>query len=154
MRGPQIVPPMEHFAFITPPSDGRTNGPPGYVALARPALTPLVRLIGRFWPGHVLSHVEGVQSRLTGREVEGWGVRCPLSARQMLHLPPQVVYDSIVRAGRLAQRQGAGLLGLGPFASGVGDGGVTIAQRLNMPVSTGNSLAVASAVAALSLIHI
>ncbi|MGD2146826.1 MAG: shikimate dehydrogenase [Anaerolineae bacterium] len=86
---------------------------------------------------------------MTGREVEGWGVRCPLSARQMLRLPPQVVYDRIVWAGRLAQRQGAGLLALGPLASGVGDGGVTIAQRLNMPVSTGNSLTVASAVAAL-----
>jgi len=149
MRVPQTVPPMKHFAFIAPPGDGRIDGPPGYLALVRPALAPLARLIGRLWPPHLLSHIEGVHSRMTGREIEGWGVRCPLSARQMLRLPPQVVYDRIVWAGRLAQRQGAGLLGLGPFASGVGDGGVTIAQRLNMPVSTGNSLAVASAVAAL-----
>jgi predicted amino acid dehydrogenase len=67
----------------------------------------------------------------------------------MLRLPPQRVYDRIVQAGRLAQRQGARILGLGAFAAVVGDGGVTISQRLNMPVTTGNSLTVASAITAL-----
>jgi predicted amino acid dehydrogenase len=67
----------------------------------------------------------------------------------MLRLPPQTVYDKVVQAGRLAQRQGARILGLGAFASVVGDGGVTISQRLNMPVTTGNSLTVASAISAL-----
>jgi predicted amino acid dehydrogenase len=67
----------------------------------------------------------------------------------MLQLPPQIVYDRIVKTGRLAQRQGARILGLGAFTSVVGDGGVTIAQRLNMPVTTGNSLTVGLAVEAL-----
>jgi predicted amino acid dehydrogenase len=64
----------------------------------------------------------------------------------MLRLPPQSVYDKIVRAGRLAQMQGARILGLGGLTSAVGDGGVTISQRLNMPVTTGNSLTVGLAV--------
>jgi predicted amino acid dehydrogenase len=61
-----------------------------------------------------------------------------------------MVYDKIVRTGRLAQKQGARILGLGGLTSVVGDGGVTVAQRLRMPVTTGNSLKVASAIAALT----
>jgi predicted amino acid dehydrogenase len=67
----------------------------------------------------------------------------------MLDLPPQVVYDKIVQAGRLGQKQGARILGLGAFTSVAGDGGVTVAQRLKMPVTTGNSLTVGMAVGAL-----
>ncbi|MFO7742576.1 MAG: shikimate dehydrogenase [Anaerolineae bacterium] len=90
-----------------------------------------------------------MRSEGTGRQVEGWLLACPLTARQMLRLPPQVVYDKVVRAGRLGQKQGARILGLGAFTSVVGDGGVTVSQRLNMPVTTGNSLTVAMAVDAL-----
>jgi predicted amino acid dehydrogenase len=86
---------------------------------------------------------------LTGEEIEGWLVACPLAARQVLRLPPQVIYDKIVQAGRLAQRRGARILGLGAFTSVAGDGGVTVSQRLKMPVTTGNSLTVAAAIAAL-----
>jgi predicted amino acid dehydrogenase len=66
----------------------------------------------------------------------------------MLELAPQVVYDKIVKAGRLGQKQGARILGLGAFTSVAGDGGVTVAQRLNMPVTTGNCLTVGMAVEA------
>jgi predicted amino acid dehydrogenase len=90
-----------------------------------------------------------VRSWATKKEIEGWLLACPLAPREMLRLPPQAVYDQIVRTGRLAQKQGAAILGLGGLASVVGDGGVTVARRLNMPVTTGNSLTVASAVEAL-----
>jgi predicted amino acid dehydrogenase len=40
------------------------------------------------------------------------------------------------------------LLGLGAFTSVVGDAGVTVAQRLSIPVTTGNSYTVAAAVEA------
>jgi predicted amino acid dehydrogenase len=101
------------------------------------------------WPPLVLSNVTGVRSAETGKGIQGWLLACPLTARQMLELPPQVVYDKIVRAGRLGQKQGVRVLGLGAFTSVAGDGGVTVAQRLNMPVTTGNSLTVGMAVAAL-----
>ncbi len=74
---------------------------------------------------------------------------CPLTASQMLELPPLAVYDRIVSVGRLAQKRGARLLGLGGLAAVLDDGGVTVAQRLSMPVTTGNSLTVATAVAVL-----
>lgn len=140
---------MEDFAFIIHPLDEKQDVARKYPVLARALPTPLIHFLARFWPPLLLSHVTGVRSQGTGKEIQGWLVACPLAARQMLRLPPQAVYDKIVQTGRLAQRQGARILGLGAFTSVVGDGGVTIAQRLNMPVTTGNSLTVASAIAAL-----
>jgi fatty aldehyde-generating acyl-ACP reductase len=59
-----------------------------------------------------------------------------------------VAYNKIVQTGRLAERLGARILGLGAFTSVVGDAGVTVAHRLSIPVTTGNSYTVALAVEA------
>ncbi len=136
------------FAFIVHPLDPKRDVARLYPVLARLLPPPLIRLGARVWPPLVLSHVAGFRSRETGTRADGCLLACPLTAEQMLGLPPQVVYDKIVRAGRLGQKQGARILGLGGFTSAVGDGGVTVAQRLNMPVTTGNSLTVAMVVEA------
>ena len=140
---------MENFAFIIHPLDSRRDVARRYPVLAQLLAPPLIRLLARLWPPLVLSHVVGVRSRQSGDRAEGWLLACPLTAVQMLELPPQAVYDKVVQTGRLAQKQGARILGLGAFTSVVGDGGVTIAQRLNMPVTTGNSLTVGLAVESL-----
>lgn len=140
---------MENFAFVIHPLDPKQDVARRYPFLARMLPMPLIRWLARRWPPLLLSNVVGVRSRLNDRRSEGWLLACPLTASQMLQLPPQIVYDRIVKTGRLAQRQGARILGLGAFTSVVGDGGVTIAQRLNMPVTTGNSLTVGLAVEAL-----
>lgn len=60
----------------------------------------------------------------------------------------------IVRTGRLAQKLGARILGRvrgrarGAFTHVVGDAGVTIAERLDIPVTTGGSYTVATAIQA------
>lgn len=138
----------EGFAFILHPLDPKRDVARRYPFLARVLPPALIHVGARIWPPLILSYVRGVRSRETGKGVGGWLLACPLTAKQMLELPPQVVYDKIVRAGRLGQKQGARILGLGAFTSVVGDGGVTVAQRLNMPVTTGNSLTVAMAVEA------
>jgi len=46
----------------------------------------------------------------------------------------------------LAAEQGASLIGLGAFSSVVGDGGVTVASRSKIGVTTGNSYTVATAI--------
>lgn len=140
--------PSGAFALVLHPLDPKRDVGRRYPFLARVLPTRLIQLCTRVWPPVVLSHVTGVRSNHTGEEVEGWLLASPLTARQMLRLPPRVLYDKIVRAGRLGQKQGARILGLGALASGVGDGGTTIAQRLNMPLTTGNSLTVATAVEA------
>jgi len=66
----------------------------------------------------------------------------------MLELPEKTVYRKIVNTGRLAERLGAKILGLGAFTSVVGDAGVSIARQLRIPVTTGDSYTVAVAVEA------
>jgi predicted amino acid dehydrogenase len=66
----------------------------------------------------------------------------------MITLPPQTVYKKIIETGRLAQRLGAKVLGLGGFTSVVGDAGLTVADHLDIPVTTGDSYTVAVAVEA------
>lgn len=95
----------------------------------------------------VASHVTGVRSK-TGAETEGWFIGLPLTPDQMVRkLPIEVVYEKIVQCATLAAEQGAQIIGLGAFSSVVGDGGVTVAQRSPIGVTTGNSYTVATAIA-------
>jgi predicted amino acid dehydrogenase len=67
----------------------------------------------------------------------------------MMELPERTVYRKIVQTGRMAEELGANILGLGAFTSVVGDAGVTIANNLDIPVTTGDSYTVAIAVQAI-----
>lgn len=84
---------------------------------------------------------------VTCAKTEGWFIACPLTPDMMIReLPLEVVYDRIVACTKLAKELGADLVGLGAFTSVVGDGGITIAQRSPLPVTTGNSYTVATAI--------
>jgi predicted amino acid dehydrogenase len=109
----------------------------------------LIHFFSRYWPPLVLSQVKGIRSEATGKEIEGWLLACPLTTRQLLQLPERVSYRKIIQTGRLAQRMGVDILGLGAYTSVVGDGGLTVAQALDIPVTTGDSYTVALAVRAL-----
>jgi predicted amino acid dehydrogenase len=94
----------------------------------------------------IASHVTGVRG-LTGAETEGWLIGCPLTPKQMIEtLPLEAVYSRILKCCELAHSLGADLIGLGAFTSVVGDGGVTISERSPIPVTTGNSYTVATAI--------
>jgi len=140
---------MDNFAFVIHPLNPKRDVARKYPLLAKVLPTSLIHFFSRFWPPLYLSHITGVRSQATGKEIEGWLVACPFAARQMLQMPPQTAYKKIVKTGRLAQRLGARMLGLGAFTSVVGDGGVTVAQRLGIPVTTGHSLTVAVVIEAL-----
>jgi fatty aldehyde-generating acyl-ACP reductase len=140
---------MDSFAFVIHPLDPKRDVARKYPLLARVLPAALIHFFSCFWPPLYLSHITGVRSEATGKEIEGWLLACPFTARQMLRLPLPIVYRKIVQTGRLAQKLEARVLGLGAFTSGVGDGGVTIARQLDIPVTTGNSLTVALAVEAL-----
>jgi predicted amino acid dehydrogenase len=67
----------------------------------------------------------------------------------MLELPERITYYKIIQTGRLAERLGADFLGLGAFTSVVGDGGITVAKSLDVPVTTGDAYTVSVAVQAI-----
>lgn len=97
-------------------------------------------------PPFKVSHITGVRSK-TGAEAEGWFIVVPVSARLMLELSfRDVLLPKIIRAGKIAQELGAGIVGLGAFTKVVGDRGVSVAKALDIPVTTGNSYTSASAV--------
>ncbi|MDD2497133.1 MAG: shikimate dehydrogenase [Desulfitobacteriaceae bacterium] len=99
----------------------------------------------------VLCHIPPLHvSQITGIETmynktEGWFVACTLTASQMLKMPESYVLKRIIKTGRLAEKLGAQILGLGAMTSVVGDAGITIARNLNIPVTTGNSYTVFTA---------
>jgi len=140
---------VNNFACVIHPLNPKRDVARRYPLLARVLPTSLIHFLSRFWPPVYLSHVTGVRSEATGEEVEGWLLACPFTARQMLRLPPQTAYRKIIQTGRLAQSLGAHIVGLLAFTSVIGDGGVTVARHLDIPVTTGRSLTVAVTVEAL-----
>ncbi len=138
---------MATFAFIVHPIDPKQDVARKFPWLARLLPVRLIHFFSTYFPPVVLSRVRGVVSEATGQEVTGWLLACPLTAHQFRHLPLKRVYAKIIQTGRLAERLGADILGLGAFTSAVGDAGVTVAQALNIPVTTGDSCTVAATVA-------
>jgi len=137
---------MGSFACVIHPLNPKQDVARRYPFLAKVLPTPLIHFFSRFWPPVYLSRITGVRSEATGKQVEGWLLACPLTAGQMLRLPPQMVYRKIIQTGDLAQKLGADILGLLAFTSVIGDGGVSVAQNLGIPVTTGRSLTVAVAI--------
>ncbi len=138
---------MENFAFIIHPIDPKKDVERKFPLLGRYLPVSAIHFLSRFFPPLYISHITGVRST-TGVEAEGWFVACPFTPARMMSLPVPVVYRKIVQTGRLAQKLGAKILGLGAFTSVVGDAGITIARQLDIPVTTGNSYTVAIAVQA------
>ncbi len=100
----------------------------------------------KYLPPLHISHVTGARS-LTGVELEGDFVGLGMTPRVLLESDfEHFVLPRLIRAGQLAERLGARILGLGAFTKIVGDRGVSVAKALNIPVTTGNSYTAASAV--------
>ena len=93
----------------------------------------------------VVSEVTGIRSP-TGATTAGWFVGCPLTAQQLVEHDAEESIAKIVQCGELAEELGAEIVGLGAFTAVVGDAGITVAERLAIPVTTGNSYTVATAV--------
>jgi fatty aldehyde-generating acyl-ACP reductase len=137
---------MDNFAFIIHPIEPRKDVARkfklfGYLP------TSIIDYFCLFFPPVYISHITGIRS-ITGHDIEGWLVACPLTPNRMTQVPTEVAYRKIVQTGRLAEKLGAKILGLGAFTSVIGDAGITISKRLSIPVTTGNSYTVAVAVEA------
>lgn len=139
---------MDTFAFIIHPIDAKRDVSRKFPLLGRVLTEKQIDFFSTFFPPVYISQIEGLRSGATGEEVRGWFVACPYTPAKMLELPEKTVYSKIVQTGRLAERLGARILGLGAFTSVVGDAGLTISRQLSVPVTTGDSYTVAIAVEA------
>ncbi|WP_003544940.1 shikimate 5-dehydrogenase [Desulfotomaculum nigrificans] len=134
---------MNKFAFVIHPLDcsdvARKFNFTKYMPDA------LVERALKLLPPIKISSITGIQS--PSAKAEGFFVSCLLTARQMMSLPRLFVLNKIIQAVRLAEKMGAQVVGLGAFTKVVGDAGITIAKHVNIPVTTGNSYTVATALA-------
>ena len=140
---------MDTFAFIIHPIDPKRDVSRKFPFLGRVLNERQIDFFSTFFPPVYISEIEGIISQATGKEIKGWFIACPYTPRRMMELPEKTVYGKIIQTGRLAEKLGAQILGLGAFTSVVGDAGITIAKALDVPVTTGDSYTVTVAVDAL-----
>ena len=108
---------MDSFAFIIHPIDPKRDVSRKYPLLGRIFSEGLINFGSTYFPPVLLSHVNGIKSKLTGKLIKGWLIACPLTAVRMLELNQRIAYRKIIQTGRLAERLGANLLGLGAFTA-------------------------------------
>jgi len=139
---------VDTFAFIIHPIDPKRDISRKFPLLGRIASEWHIKKLSPFFPPVYISEINGIVSKSSGKEIKGWFVACPLTPEHILELPEKTVYRKIIETGRLAEKLGAKILGLGAFTSVAGDAGITVARELDIPVTTGDSYTVAIAVQA------
>ncbi len=137
---------MSTFAFIVHPIDPKQDVARKFPWLARLLSERAIHFFSAYFPPVYLSRPRGIRSQSTGEEIQGILLACPLTAHRLRTLPLERAYRKIIQTGRLAQRLGADILGLGAFTSAIGDAGITVSRALDIPVTTGDSYTVASAI--------
>ena len=140
---------MDTFAFIIHPIDPKRDVSRKFPLLGRFLTERQIDFFSTFFPPVYISEIEGITSSSTGKQVKGWFIAAPYTPRRMLELPEKVVYLKLIQTGRMAERLGARMLGLGAFTSVIGDAGLTIAQSLDVPVTTGDAYTISIAVQAI-----
>jgi predicted amino acid dehydrogenase len=81
----------------------------------------------------------------TGAEAEGWLISVGGTPKEMLSRSPEFTYRRLLHAAKIAEKMGAQIMGLGAFTKVVGDAGVTVARRSEIPITTGNSYSASGA---------
>jgi len=141
---------VDSFAFIIHPINPKRDVARKYPLLGKLVSEPLINYLCAFFPPVYISKIEGITSTANGKQIKGWFIACPLTPARMLETPERTVYRKIIQTGRLAEELGAKILGLGAFTSVVGDGGLSVANALDIPVTTGDAYTVSIALQALS----
>ena len=95
-------------------------------------------------PPFIYSKVTGIKSP-EGVEADGWLITVGGTPKQMLAHKPEFTYDRLLQAAKMAKRLGAQIMGLGAFTKVVGDAGVTVSRKAEIPITTGNSYSASGA---------
>jgi predicted amino acid dehydrogenase len=142
---------VDTFAFIIHPIDPKRDVGRKFPFLGKLLTKGQIDYFSAFFPPVSLSEIEGIVSTSTIKRIKGWLIACPLTPSRMFELPKKRVYRKIIETGRIAEKLGAQILGLGAFTSVVGDAGLTVARTLDIPVTTGDSYTVSIAVKTLEV---
>lgn len=136
----------ETFAFVTHPLD--YNGVISFEPKVAGKSPALVEKVMQWMTPFKLSEMTGIKS-ITGKEIKGYFVACPLLPKHFVEWDRKTVMDKIIQSGKVAEEIGAKIVGLGAYTSVAGDAGVTVANNIDIGVTTGTSYTVYSAIEAL-----
>ncbi len=92
-------------------------------------------------PPFKISCIKGTSDK---GKIEGYFIYLGLTSEDFLNLPEQYCLNRILKCGKLAEKFGAQLIGLGGTTSIIGNGGVDVARCLNTAVTTGKTYKIAS----------
>ncbi len=134
---------MDRFAFMFHPID--THDITRKFSFLKYLPDKVLEKIIYLMPPIMTSEITGIKSEAVGEEIIGNFIGCTLTSKQMVELPLELVIKQIIKTGKMAEKLGAKILGLGAMTSVVGDAGETVAKNLNIPVTTGNSYTIAIA---------
>jgi predicted amino acid dehydrogenase len=103
-----------------------------------------VETLAAYMPPMVYCKMSNIISP-TGAEAEGWLISVGGTPKEMLSHSPEFTYRRLLHAAKIAEGLGAQIMGLGAFTKVVGDAGVTVARRADIPITTGNSYSASGA---------
>jgi len=109
-----------------------------------PGIMDTVEKVVAYSPPWIYSKVTGIKSP-KGVETEGWLITLGGTPKQMLTHSPEFTYKRLLQAAALAKKLGAQIMGLGAFTKVVGDAGITVAKKAELPITTGNSYSASGA---------
>ncbi len=95
----------------------------------------------KFLKPFVVAKINGIQNK-KHQKLTGYIIGVPLTAKQIIQFP-QLAIKRVIEAINLAENLGVGIVGLGALTSSVTKGGELIKDRVNISVTTGNSLTAA-----------
>lgn len=124
------------FAFLVHPRgiDDVYRKYPTLKILPRSILEILLKF---YWPV-ILSHVTGLKSQKTGKEIDGFILTIPLTARQMME-NRRLALKRIRQAVKLARKSGAKIIGLGGLTSSLSKGGLDLLGSEDIYITTGHA---------------
>ncbi|MHB8157325.1 MAG: shikimate dehydrogenase [Desulfocucumaceae bacterium] len=132
---------MGRFAFVVHPQE--TGDVANYLPPARYLPDWAVEGLCRLVPPIKVLEVANLGSALG--KASGWIIAVPLTSRQIEVMPDRLIVSRLVRAGRMAERLGAEILGLGGLTAMFGYSGSTVCSTLKVAVNTGDSYALMTA---------
>ncbi len=109
---------------------------------------PITRILPPYFRKLYLKHsdfkvlpLHRVKSR-QGREIQGYLIVCPLlpeEIKKLIKLDEELLLDKIISAGYIAERLGAGIMGLGGYLGVIADRKPMIYKHLKVPLSSGST---------------
>ncbi len=135
----------QNYAFVIHPLDIGLIG----VAFREPNIVSkrkeLISKAFEWLPPFKCSDIVGLKA-LDGSEVNGSLIYCPLLPEQMVANNGEIALKRTIEAVQVAESQGAKIVGLGAYAAQIGRKGILVAEAVRVPVTTGTSYTIATAI--------